>query len=103
MLLNPTNPSGRNSTSVCNHTSVSVSPGSTQILPANIRRNWFMIQNNGNSTIYLNFSTTAAVATGIEIEVNAVFVGTADMNYTGDISAISISEVVECRVVEALK
>ena len=104
MLLNPSNSTSRVTTSTCNHTSITITPGSTQLLAANNRRTWFMIQNYGTSSMFLNLSATAAIANGIEVEPGNVWVGTADLNYVGDVSGISAtSETVECRVIEAVR
>lgn len=52
---------------------VAVNTTAQELLPVNSYRTYLLIQNNGNGSIYINFTGTATVANGIKIDAEEAY------------------------------
>lgn len=68
--------------------SASVAQTSVVVLPANPRRVWFSMYNNGANTVYLTYGPTSSGSTPTRALATFASFETGEVCYTGAISAI---------------
>ena len=79
--------------SVTSNTSVTVGVGSTSIVPSTNRdsRQYLVLSNDSDETIYLAIDGTAVMNTGIRLPVGAIFVLDNEDNINGAVNGICAS------------
>ena len=102
MLLNPSIVGRGLPPTNMRHTSVSVTATSSIILPGAATRTWFMLQNTGTIPVYVALGAAASLANGFLLAAGGSFIGTADLNWIGDVTAITASGTNTVKIFEAV-
>lgn len=102
MLLNPPAINTRLTTNTVTHSTANITNTNSVVLATNSNRTWFLIQNTGSVTAYINLGSTATTSNSFMLLPNGTFTGTADLNFTGNINAITANNTTSLRIVEAV-
>ena len=102
MLLNPSIVGRGLPIGAVTHSTASVTATSGPILSANASRTWFMIQNVGTIPVYVALGAAATAANGFLLAAGGSFTGTADLNFTGAVHAITASGTNTVKIFEAV-